>query len=481
MPTRWRPGTGSSRWGVHHQDGRTRRRTAPPGSYTGPSLSDAGDTCISGTPLPCPPSAHPGAAVHPPCQPGEAVTAYTRALHGLSMCYAWGLGKVEHTITRPALHVTRPRAMAPPPAQRRRAPPLWRATPEAGITYYSVQRDRTAPGTGGGPEHGSPTQPGHPGRPPRLPPRCPPTHRVPQCSLTARYGVSPGAHATCQREPGTGTTRLLYGPVHASNPGSHARTRHPPPEGGGSDGRVGRPLSHACSVHLSDCPHCSPRPTVPPSRGRCSTLRHRPLTSAEGSALSRWRLASPTLLPVLRRCTHTFHRDTGEGRTHAHNGGPCRRRTTVPRPSPAPPCSATDRQPQRPEGGPTRPRDPRTTRWRRVHLDCTAPSRGHGALRGEALGATGRTRLPGEHLLPRPGEAGSGWHRMQCLCTWPAPSSAGAPPCAPLPAGGHRPCLTATPPSRTARTGGQGMRVPAPTPEGSYVLYVYPSRMSPSN
>ena len=219
MPARWHPSTESPCCGVHHQDGRTRRRTAPPGSYAGPSLSDAGDTCISGTPLPCPPSAHPGAAVHPPCQPGEAVTAYTRALHGLSMCCAWGLGKAEHTITRPALHVICPRAMAPPPAQRRRAPPLWRATPEAVPPYYSVQRDRTAPGTGGGPEHGSPTKPGHPGRPPRLPPRCPPytpgsavqpdrpLRCLPWCARdlpegTGHGGDAPAVRACVRTEPG---------------------------------------------------------------------------------------------------------------------------------------------------------------------------------------------------------------------------------------------------------------------------------------
>ena len=41
---------------------------------------------------------------------------------------------------------------------------------------------------------------------------------------------------------------------------------------------------------------------------------------------------------------------------------------------------------------PPRPRGPRTARWRRVLLDCTSPSRGHGALRGERPGADDNAR-----------------------------------------------------------------------------------------
>ena len=174
MPTRWHPSTESPCCGVHHQDGRPRRRAASPGSYTGAPHMDACGAGSSGTPLPCLPSAHPGAAVHPPRPPNEPVAAHTRALHGLSMCCARGLGKAEHTVTTPVPLATCPSATAPPPAQGRRAPPPWCATSEAGITYLPARRARTAPGTGEGPEHGSPTQPGHPGRPPRLPPRCPP-------------------------------------------------------------------------------------------------------------------------------------------------------------------------------------------------------------------------------------------------------------------------------------------------------------------
>ena len=111
----------------------------------------------------------------------------------------------------------------------------------------------------------------------------------------------------------------------------------------------------------------------------------------------------------------------------------------------------------------------------------TAPRRpeGSGPCVGRDRGQTTTPGRPGEHLLPRPGEAGSGRHRTQRLCTWPPPSSAGAPPRSPLPAERGRPCPTATPPSRTARTVGQGTRVPTPAPRGSYVLYVYHAPVCP--
>ena len=94
----------------------------------------------------------------------------------------------------------------------------------------------------------------------------------------------------------------------------------------------------------------------------------------------------------------------------------------------------------------------------------------------------GRPATPGrsgEHLPPSPGEAGSGQHRMRRLHAWPPPSSAGAPSCAALPAVGRRPCPTATPSPRTARTGGQGTRAPTPAPGAVYVSYVYHAPVCP--
>ena len=472
--TRWRPGTESPRCGVHHRHGRTRRRTAPPSPHLEAPHQDACGAGGSGTPLPCPLSAHPGAAVHPPRPPSKPVAARTRAQHCLSMCYAWGLGKAEHTVTTPVPLATCPRATAPPPAQRCRASPHG-AQP-------SRQSHPTTPCRGTAPPQGPErarsmgcrrsraTPDGHRG--------ClrdaSRTHRFPQCSLTAHCGVPPGARATCQRGPGHGGDAPAVRPGHASNPGGHARTRHPPPpEGGGSDGRVGRPLPHACSVHLSDCLHRLPEATAPPARRRCSTLWHCPLTNTEGSALSRWRPASPALLPALRRCTHTSHRDTGEGRTHVHKQRPLPEEDH--RSSPIPRTSLRRHGPAAPA---TRGRTPRALAARAPPggdaCSSTALRRPEGTepRAGRDRGQPTTPGRPGEHLLPRPGEAGSGQHRMQCLRTMPPPSSAGAPSRSPLPAERGRPCPTATPLSRTARTGGQGTRVPAPAPGAVYVSYV---------
>lgn len=164
---------------------------------------------------------------------------------------------------------------------------------------------------------------------------------------------------------------------------------------------MGRPAPPSCvQATPGACPHCSARPTAPPSRGRCSTLRHCPLTNTEGSALSRWRPASPALLPALRRCTHTSHRDTGEGRTHVHKQRPLPEEDHR---SLSAPCASLQRH--GPAAPAARGRTHEASRPAHHPVEARAP-RPHCAVRrarGPARGGTGSDRPhPAARRAPPP-------------------------------------------------------------------------------
>ena len=182
------------------------------------------------------------------------------------------------------------------------------------------------------------------------------------------------------------------------------------------------------------------------------------------------RLSAP---PVSAPKTHPrAHRDTREGRTHVRGRRPMPEEDH--RPPPASRASQRRHEPAAPAARGTPPEAPRPA----LHPAEASAPRLHPAvqraqtLRGEAPGADDHTRLARRAPPPSPGEAGSGRRCMRRLCTMPPPSSAGAPSCAALPAVGRRPCPTVTPPSRAARTGGQGTRAPTPAPGAVYVSYV---------
>ena len=138
--------------------------------------------------------------------------------------------------------------------------------------------------------------------------------------------------------------------------------------------------------------------------------------------------------------------------THAEEG-PCRRRTTVPCPPPTPPSGGTDRQPQRPEGGP-----PETPRPAHRPVEARAP-RPHCAVRrarGPARGGTGsdRPHPVGPASTPSPAperQAAAGTAVNACApCRYPPPLAPRlAPPSPPRGAARARP--RHPPPERPGR------------------------------
>ena len=132
----------------------------------------------------------------------------------------------------------------------------------------------------------------------------------------------------------------------------------------------------------------------------------------------------------------------------------------APRPLPMLLCGSTDRQPQRLEGGPPRPCTSCITRQRPALCSGASPSGGHGAPLLPPVG-------PASTSPPKPGEAGDRRRHTHRPYTWAPLSSTGAPACAPLPAERGRPCPTATPLSRTARTGARARGSPHGPPAGS--------------
>ena len=151
----------------------------------------------------------------------------------------------------------------------------------------------------------------------------------------------------------------------------------------------------------------------------------------------------------------------------------CRRRTTVPRPPPAPPCSATDRQPRQPEEHPPRPRGPYTAQWRRVLLDCASLSGGHGVLRGEAPGAADHARSVRRAPPPqarrgrqRPAPQLMLVHRATALLRW-------CPASLPPPRREGPPVPDRDTPLQSGRDGGPGHAGPRPDPRHRVCIVCY--------
>ncbi|ESU45217.1 Reverse transcriptase [Giardia duodenalis] len=326
-----------------------------------------------------------------------------------------------------------PRATAPPPAQGRRAPPPWRATSEAGITYLPARRDRNMA------RQRSRATEAASAMPPYTPGSAVQPDRPLRCSPWCARDLPEGTGARERR----------------------ARTRHPPPEGGGSDGRVGRPLPLRAPQRLP----------APPARGDCSpstgTLQRSPAPPTD----KRRGQCPPSPTPRL-----------SAPKTHPrvpprYRRGPHARAQQRPLPEedhrPPPALQAS----QRPEEHPPRLRSPHTS-----PAGASAP-RLHPAVqraRSPARGGTGGSRPhpAGPASTPSPGperQAAAGTACSACApdCHPPPP----APRLAPLspPRGAARARPRHPPPERPGHAG------PRPGPRWAVCIVCPPGRPFPSS